>query len=62
MKQILLKLRLIFTLKTQTFDKNGVRGEILRVKQLGKHVIHGVKKENKVCFGASWRHTNRFGA
>jgi hypothetical protein len=67
MKQILLKVRLIFTIKTQinsrtTFDNSKVRGEILKVKKLGKHVIHGVKRENKMCFVASWRHTNRFGA
>ena len=34
----------------------------MRVKYLGKHVTHGVKGENKICFGTSWMHTNRFGA
>ena len=67
MKQILLKLGKLLTEKTQinswtTLDKNDVRGENLRVKYLGKHVIHGVKRENKICFMASWSHTNRFGA
>ena len=58
------------TIKTRpnsrtTFEKyevRPVRDEILRVKQLGKYVVHGVKIQNKTCFGASWRHTNRFGA
>ena len=67
MKQILYKFRLILTIKTQnnsqtTFDKNEGRGEIWRVKYVGKHVVHGVTSENKMCFGASWRHTNMFGA
>ena len=25
-------------------------------------MTHGVKRQNKICFRASWRHTNRFGA
>ena len=55
MKQILLTFGLILTItpgtnSQTTFDKNQVRGEILRVKYLGKHVIHGVKRENKICF------------
>ena len=37
-------------------------GETFRVKKIGKYVIHGVKRENKMYFGASWRHTIRFGA
>ena len=34
----------------------------MRVKLLGKHVMHGVKRENKIGFRASWSHSNRFGA
>ena len=43
-----------------TFDKNEVRSEILRVKLLRKHVIDGVKRENKIFFRVSWRNTDRF--
>ena len=55
------------TIETQTtsqinFDKYEVRGEIYRVKELGKDRLFGVWSDHKICLGVSLSHTNRFGA
>ena len=44
------------------FDNYEVRGEIYRVKQLGKDKLYGVWSDHKICFGASLSHIDRFGA
>ena len=56
MKQILLKFGLILDIKTRgksptTFDKNEVRGEILRVKLLGKHGYMKLREKTKYVLG-----------